>query len=152
KNARCAAPSRARCGCCARRRRFPGSRCAGIRTAKNLALPVLCTSLVSMSVIPPQSRFAKFRNAFFAGLLLIAPVWVTIWAFIQIIEFVGGTFHPLYEHFLPANFVGSNFLWKVLATIFMVLAVAGFGYVSRYVFGMYFLEVGERMIQSIPGV
>lgn len=105
-----------------------------------------------MSDTRQPSRFAQFRNAFFAGLLLIAPVWVTIWAFIQIIDFVGGTFHPLYERYLPAGFVGSGFLWKILATIFWVLAVAGFGYVSRYVFGKYFLDAGERMIQSIPGV
>jgi len=56
------------------------------------------------------------------------------------------------RRFLPANLVEIDFLWKALATVLIVLAVAGFGYVSRYVFGKYFLEVGERMMQSIPGV
>jgi uncharacterized membrane protein len=119
---------------------------------KKLGVGRALADFSAMSKSPPQSRFATFRNAFFAGLLLVAPLWVTIWAFIQIIEFVGGTFHPIYRQFLPANVAAIDFLWKVLATICMVLAIAGLGYVSRYVFGKYFLEVGERMMQSIPGV
>jgi uncharacterized membrane protein len=105
-----------------------------------------------MSVPPPPSRIVTLRNAFFSGLLLIAPLWVTIWAFKQIIDLVGGTFRPFFEPYLPESLRHLALLWDVLTTIAVVLLVTGLGYLSRYVLGKYFLGVGERFIQSIPGV
>jgi uncharacterized membrane protein len=106
-----------------------------------------------MSVPQPPSRIVTFRNAFFSGLLLIAPLWVTIWAFLQIIDFIGGTFHPFYRRFLPGDGLAeSDFLWKVLATLLVILALTLLGYISHYVLGKFFFSVGERFMQSIPGV
>ena len=103
-------------------------------------------------VPPPQSRLAKFRNAFISGALLLAPLWVTIWAFTAIIGFTGGTFRPLYEDYLPVSLQRIPFFWDLLATCVVVLLVTGLGYLSNYVFGKYFLHIGERAIQRIPGV
>lgn len=105
-----------------------------------------------MSFEPPPSRTATLRNAFFSGLLLVAPLVVTIWAFSKVIELVGGTFHPIYRIFLPEKLAEQQLLWNILATLLVICAVTGLGYVSRYVFGKYFLGVGERFMQSIPGV
>jgi uncharacterized membrane protein len=101
---------------------------------------------------PPASRLITFRNAFLSGALLLAPLWVTIWAFTAIIGFVGGTFRPLYEHTLPESLQRIPFLWDLLTTFVVILIVTALGYLSNYVFGKYFLSVGERAIQRIPGV
>jgi uncharacterized membrane protein len=92
------------------------------------------------------------RNAFFSGLLLVAPLVVTVWAFTTIIELVGGKFHPLFIRFLPENLRDIEILWKVIATLIVLILVTGLGYLSHYVFGKLFFEVGGRFIQSIPGV
>lgn len=106
-----------------------------------------------MSDVPsPPSRLITFRTAFFSGLLLVAPLVVTIWAFSKIVELVGGTFRPLYEHYLPDSLQRIPFLWDSLATVVVLLLVTGLGYLSNYVFGKYFLKVGERFIQRIPGI
>jgi uncharacterized membrane protein len=102
--------------------------------------------------LPPNSRLITFRNAFLSGALLLAPLWVTIWAFTAIIGFIGGTFRPLYEHYLPASLQSIPFFWDLLATGAVVLIITGLGFLSNYVFGKYFLSVGERAIQRIPGV
>jgi uncharacterized membrane protein len=105
-----------------------------------------------MSVQPPASRFITLRNAFFSGLLLLAPLAVTIWAFTAVIDFVGGRFRPIFFASVPETWRDYTVLWDVLATIIVVILVTGFGYLSRYVLGKYFFSVGERFILSIPGV
>jgi uncharacterized membrane protein len=103
-------------------------------------------------VPPPKSRLITFRNAFLSGALLLAPLIVTILAFNWIIDAVGGTFRPLYEDFVPATLQRFPFFWDVLATGVVVLLVTALGYFSNYVFGKYFLRLGEHAIQRIPGI
>ena len=101
---------------------------------------------------PPSSRTVTVRNAFFSGLLLVAPLVVTVWAFSTIIEIVGGRFHPLFDAFVPANLRYIEIVWKLLATLIVIVLVTALGYLSHYVFGKLFFEVGGRFIQGIPGV
>ncbi len=102
-----------------------------------------------------KSRLAIFRNDFFSGLLLLAPVVVTVWALAKIIELFGGTFWSVFSFLLPKslnNTPALNLVWDVLATVIIMLLIAVLGRLSRYVFGRYFLGVADRTIQSIPGV
>jgi uncharacterized membrane protein len=101
---------------------------------------------------PPPSRIVALRNAFFSGLLLLAPLVVTIWAFRQILAFVGGTFRPWFVPYLPESIQHLELLWDVITTLAVVALVTAFGYLSRYVLGKYFFSAGERLMQSIPGV
>ncbi len=107
---------------------------------------------MSLEPAPRPSRFVALRNAFISGLLLLAPLIVTIWAFSKIVDMAGGTFRPLYEHHLPASLQDIPFLWDLLATFVVILLVTGLGFLSNYVFGKFFLSIGERAIQRIPGV
>ena len=100
----------------------------------------------------PETRVISLRNAFFSGLLLLAPLVVTIWAFTKIIALVGGSFRPFYDQFLPDSLRSIPFLWDVVATFIVMALVTLLGYVSRYFLGKYFLGFGERVIQGIPGV
>ena len=102
--------------------------------------------------LPPASRLITLRNAFFSGVLLLAPLWVTIWAFRTIIDWIGGSFRPLYESYLPQSLQRIPFLWDLVATIAVLLLVTALGYLSHYVFGKFFLSITERFIQNIPGV
>lgn len=107
---------------------------------------------MSTEVPPPGSRLVTARNAFLSGALLLAPLIVTIWAFSAIIDAVGGTFRPLFKHTLPESLQAIPFLWEVVATGLVVLLVTLFGFLSSYVFGKYFLSIGERAFQRIPGI
>jgi len=102
--------------------------------------------------VAPTSRFITLRNAFFSGVLLLAPLVVTIWAFTKIIDVVGGTFRPLYEDYLPESLQRIPFFWDLAATVAVLLLVTLLGYVSQYVFGKFFLDIIERFALNIPGV
>lgn len=107
---------------------------------------------VTSSLPNTESRLVTFRNAFISGALLLAPLIVTVWAFAQIIALVGGTVRPLFFDRLPATLRDLPFLWDVVSTISVVLIVTALGYISRYVFGKFFVSIGERFMLSIPGV
>jgi uncharacterized membrane protein len=100
---------------------------------------------------PSPSPLVRFRNAFLSGALLLAPLWVTIWAFTAIIGFVGGTFRPLYEDTLPES-LRIPFVWDLITTLVVILIVTALGFLSSYVFGKVFLSIVERAFQRIPGV
>ena len=99
-----------------------------------------------------KSRFITLRNAFFTGALLLAPLIVTLWAFILIIDVVGGRFRPLYENYLPQSLQRIPLFWDLVATIVVLLLVMLLGFVSQYVFGKFFLSLIERFVQSLPGI
>jgi uncharacterized membrane protein len=104
---------------------------------------------------PPVTRYETLRNAFFSGVVLVAPLALTIWVFAKIIEFVGGALRPVFFVFVPNSLRDRPSLetvWDILATIIAVVLVTLLGYVSRYVFGKFFFSIGHRFMQSIPGV
>ena len=99
-----------------------------------------------------KSPFITLRNAFFTGVLLLAPLVVTLWAFTKIIAVVGGTFRPLYEDYLPLSLQRIPFFWDLAATLVVVLLVTVLGYLSQYFFGRFLLSLFERSVQKIPGI
>jgi uncharacterized membrane protein len=103
----------------------------------------------------PDSRYISLRNAFFSGVILVAPLWFTVFVFSKIITFVGGAFKPLFFVFVPnalRDRPSLEIVWDILATLIVMVLVTFLGYASRYVFGKYFFSIGHRFIQSIPGV
>lgn len=104
---------------------------------------------------PTDSRYVTLRNAFFSGVIVVAPLGFTIYVFVKVVDFIGGTFKPVFFGFVPVGIrdrPGLDIVWEILATGIVVLLVTLLGYASRYVFGKYFLSIGDRFIQTIPGV
>jgi uncharacterized membrane protein len=101
----------------------------------------------------PESRIKSLRNAFLTGLLLVAPLVVTVWALRLIIGFVGGSITPLFSPYLPTALSHlPNIMWDVLTTVIVLALVTLLGYVSRLFLGQFVGAMGERLIQSIPGI
>jgi uncharacterized membrane protein len=104
---------------------------------------------------PAASRFASLRDAFFSGALLLAPLVVSLWAVSRIIEMVGGNFRQLFFFYLPErlrNQPSVAVLLDIGGTCIVIVLVTGLGYISREVFGKFFVRVAERFMLSIPGV
>jgi uncharacterized membrane protein len=104
---------------------------------------------------PPVPRTEALRNAFFSGVVLVAPLALTIWVFSKIVIFVGGTFRGVFFAFVPDSLrerPSLEAVWNILATLIVVVLVTLLGYVSRYVFGKFFFSIGHRFMQTIPGV
>jgi uncharacterized membrane protein len=99
-----------------------------------------------------QTRLSSVRNAFLSGLLLLAPLAVTLMVFFWLIEAVGGRVRPLYDRFLPESLADIPYMWDILATGIVFILITWLGFLSRYFLGKYLLGVGERFLETIPGV
>ncbi len=99
------------------------------------------------------SRIASLRNAFLTGLLLVAPLVVTIWALRLIIGFVGGSITPLFTPYLPEA-LGQlpALVWDVLTTFIALCLITLLGFLSRLFLGRFVGAMAERLIQTIPGI
>jgi uncharacterized membrane protein len=100
----------------------------------------------------PTTRLTTLRNAFLTGLLLLAPLVVTVWAFLKIIDIVGGSFRPLFDTLIPHGLQDIPLVWEMAVTVVVFALVTLFGLISHYFFGKYLLDLGERLILAIPGL
>lgn len=101
----------------------------------------------------PETRFTSLRNAFLTGLLLVAPLVVTVWGIRLFIGFVGGSITPLFYPYLPTALSHlPAIFWDVLTTIIVIGIVTLLGYVSRLFLGQFIGAMAERFIQNIPGI
>ena len=103
----------------------------------------------------PVSRYVSLRNAFLSGVVLVAPLCLTVWFFGWIVNFVGGSFKWIFLYLVPNSLrdrPSLDTVWSILSTVIVIALVTVLGYVSRYVLGRFFLGIGDRFIQSIPGV
>ncbi|HEX2861243.1 MAG TPA: DUF502 domain-containing protein [Lacunisphaera sp.] len=100
-----------------------------------------------------ETRFTSLRNAFLTGLLLVAPLVVTVWALRLIIGFVGGSITPLFYPYLPETLRHlPAIFWDVVTTIIALGLVTVLGYISRLFLGRLIGAAAERFIQNIPGI
>jgi uncharacterized membrane protein len=101
----------------------------------------------------PESRIHSLRNAFLTGLVLVAPLVVTIWGLRLIIGFVGGSITPLFSPYLPEALSHlPAIFWDVLTTIIVLSLITLLGYLSRLLLGRFVGALAERFIQNIPGI
>ncbi len=101
----------------------------------------------------PATRFQSLRNAFLTGLLVVAPLVVTVWALRVIIGILGGSITPLFSPYLPGVLSHlPSIVWDVLTTVIVLALVTLLGYLSHLFLGQFVGAMGERLIQSIPGI
>jgi len=108
---------------------------------------------MSISAFMASSRITSLRNAFLTGLVLVAPLVVTVWALRVIISVVGGSITPLFAPYLPGTLQHLPALfWDVLTTIIALALVTLLGYLSHAFLGRLVGAAAERLIQNIPGI
>lgn len=108
-----------------------------------------------VAAMADNTHFAKLRTAFFTGLMLLAPLAVTLYAFLWLVSQVGGTFRNYFFFWVPATWLGDpklSLVWDILSSAIVVVLVTLLGIVSSWVLGRFFGAVAERFIHGIPGV
>ena len=95
----------------------------------------------------------SLRNAFVSGLLLIAPVGVTIFVINFLIQRIGAPTRQFFFFFIPPN--RSTFIWieyglYVAAVLAVAVMITLLGWLSRQLIGRILVNLFERVVDSVP--
>lgn len=100
---------------------------------------------------PKRSMFSGLRNNFIAGVVVIAPIGLTVWLIWTLVGWMDSWVLPLVPGRLnPEEFIGIN-LRGVGVIIFLVVTVI-VGWVAKGLVGRSFLRLGENLVGRTPVV
>ncbi len=99
---------------------------------------------------PPRHGIVwRLRNYFLAGVVVTAPIGVTLYVTWAFVSFVDRSVKPLIpEAYNPENYV--HFSFPGLGLIIMLVALTLLGALAANFFGKTLLEYGERLVARMP--
>lgn len=95
----------------------------------------------------------SLRNAFISGLLLLAPIGVTVFVIQFLVERIGSPTSNLFFWFVSPEIFDQKVvsaILNILATVYVLLAITLLGYLSRIFIGRMLVQWVERVIVSVP--
>lgn len=108
-----------------------------------------------MTLMPFDNKpvLASLRSAFLAGLVLMAPLAVTLYVVNILVTAVGGGFRDTFFFFVPEDLLTNprlQILWNLLATLMILIFITALGYLSRWFLGRFVVDLTERIIERVP--
>ena len=108
---------------------------------------------------PRGSRFAGLRNSFLTGLVVIAPIGVTVWLVWTVIGWVDGFVLPFVpEAYQPDNILRTLFgldyrlnIRGVGVVVFLIFTVL-VGWIAKGLIGRSLIAWGEQLVDRMPVV
>ncbi len=93
--------------------------------------------------------FQRTRNNFLTGLVIVAPISLTIWVVWTFIRFIDSKVVPL----VPAIYNPSTYIGVDIAgygVVIFVLFTAGVGALTKGLFGRQLVKLGETILSRMP--
>lgn len=95
--------------------------------------------------------FASLRASFFTGIVVIAPVGLTIWLLWSVMGWIDSVVLPLVPHtFRPEQYIGIN-LRGVGLIIFLLFTVV-VGWIAKGIIGRSMISFAESLVDRMPVV
>lgn len=95
--------------------------------------------------------FARLRSSFLTGLVVIAPVGLTIWLVWTLMGWVDSVVLPLVpERFQPEEYIGINL--RGVGIIFGIVFTIIIGWVAKGLLGRSLIRWGETLVDRMPVV
>ncbi|WP_170328830.1 DUF502 domain-containing protein [Ruegeria arenilitoris] len=95
--------------------------------------------------------FSRLRASFLTGIVVIAPVWLTIWLIWSVVGWVDSAVLPLIpQQFQPEEYVGVN-LRGVGVVIFLIFTVL-VGWIAKGILGRSLIHFAESVVDRMPVV
>lgn len=97
--------------------------------------------------------FRSIRNAFVSGLLLLAPVGVTVFVINFLIQRIGVPTREIFFFFIPSTEVNQAWIeygLYVLAVLVVVIFITLLGWLSKRLIGRWLVNLFERIVDTVP--
>ena len=108
---------------------------------------------------PQSGLIAGFRNSFLTGLVVIAPVALTIWLIWSVIGWIDGFVLPFIPNlYHPDNilntFFGQDFAINIrgLGVVVFLLFTTFVGWIAKGFLGRSLIRIGENLVRRMPVV
>lgn len=93
--------------------------------------------------------FGRVRTNFIAGVVVIAPIGLTVWLITTLIGWIDSVVLPFVPaRFSPEQYIGIN-LHGIGVVIFLIFTVI-VGWLAKGLFGRSLLALGERIVDRMP--
>jgi len=108
---------------------------------------------------PRRARFAGLRNSFLTGLVVIAPIGLTVWLIWSVIGWVDGFVLPFVpESYQPENILHTLFgievrmnIRGVGVVVFLIFTIL-VGWIAKGLIGRSLIAWGEQLVARMPVV
>jgi uncharacterized membrane protein len=95
------------------------------------------------------SFFGGFRANFLTGLVVIAPIGLTIWLIWTVVGWIDGWVLPLVPaRFLPEQYIGINL--RGVGVIFFLVFTVIVGWLAKGLIGRSLIRWGESVVDRLP--
>ncbi|MEQ3669744.1 DUF502 domain-containing protein [Pseudophaeobacter sp.] len=95
--------------------------------------------------------FARLRSSFFTGIVVIAPVSLTIWLLWTVVGWVDSVVLPLVPHTIsPEQYIGINL--RGIGLIFFLLFTIVIGWIAKGIIGRSLIGFAENLVNRMPVV
>ncbi len=95
--------------------------------------------------------FSRLRASFLTGIVVIAPVWLTIWLIWSVVGWIDSAVLPLIpQRFQPSEYVGIN-LRGVGVIIFLLFTII-VGWIAKGILGRSLIHFAESVVDRMPVV
>ncbi len=95
--------------------------------------------------------FSRLRASFLTGIVVIAPVWLTIWLIWSVVGWIDSAVLPLIpQRFQPSEYVGIN-LRGVGVVIFLLFTII-VGWIAKGILGRSLIHFAESVVDRMPVV
>ena len=113
----------------------------------------------SVDPVPAKKRgpVARLRNYFLTGIIVTAPVAITLWILIGVIELIDGAVVPLIPPaYNPQTFFLRYFDIEIhipgIGLVVVLIGLTLIGFVAAGFFGRIIVRAGERIVNRMPVV
>lgn len=97
------------------------------------------------------SIFARLRGNFLAGLIVIAPIGLTLWLIWTVVGWIDGWVLPFVPfQYRPEQYIGINL--RGVGVIFFLIFTVIVGWIGKGFLGRSFLRWGEGLVDRMPVV
>ena len=107
-----------------------------------------------LHIEPPKRRpslFARLRASFLTGLVVIAPIGLTIWLIWTVVGWIDGWVLPLVPNrFLPEQYIGINL--RGVGLIFFLVFTIIVGWMAKGLIGRSLISSAEGLVDRMPVV
>ena len=94
-------------------------------------------------------RFTALRNNFLAGVVVIAPIGLTVWLIWTVVGWIDGWVLPFVPaQLMPEQYIGINL--RGVGVVFFLVFTVIVGWIAKRLVGKSFIRFGETLVSRTP--